>query len=200
MDNHQRNWPEYYKKVISRQPSPILVEACRLIPEKARTIAVDCGCGAGRDTAYLLEQGFEVHGFDVEKNALEICRERFIDDPDVYLSLSSFELFDYPKVSLVNAGCSLFFCSPESFTLAWKKMTDSLEDGGLFCGDFLGYKDSWLEDESQTLSFFNNHEMKRIFDGFEILKWLERDEQGKTALGRNKYWHTYSVIARKQKG
>ena len=42
---------------------------------------------------------------------------------------------------------------------------------------------------------------KQIFDmleKFEIIEFKEEEKDGKTALGKMKHWHIYSVIAKKK--
>ncbi|WP_281545827.1 hypothetical protein [Grimontia sp. SpTr1] len=37
-----------------------------------------------------------------------------------------------------------------------------------------------------------------MFQGFEIVFLKERDELGKTAIGNEKHWHTFTLIAIKR--
>jgi 2-polyprenyl-3-methyl-5-hydroxy-6-metoxy-1,4-benzoquinol methylase len=48
-----------------------LVYAVSLIGNEK--IAVDCGCGAGSDIAYLRNEGFTVYAFDIEEASIKIC-------------------------------------------------------------------------------------------------------------------------------
>lgn len=36
-------------------------------------VAIDCGCGAGNESAYLLSKGFNVHAFDISIDAQKVC-------------------------------------------------------------------------------------------------------------------------------
>ena len=72
-------------------------------------VAIDCGCGAGSDINYLVENDFTVYGFDVEEESISRCKSRFEGIDSVTLSRSTFRNFDYPKASLVMADASLFF-------------------------------------------------------------------------------------------
>ena len=53
----ERRWPSFYEKTRNRPAWPLVIEAAALAPGRR---ALDLGAGAGRDTRYLLEQGFEV--------------------------------------------------------------------------------------------------------------------------------------------
>jgi len=62
-----------------------------------RRIAVDCGCGAGADIAYLRSQGYSVYAFDVEAEAIRLCGERFSVDDEVHLTQSTFAELTIPN-------------------------------------------------------------------------------------------------------
>jgi len=51
-----------------------------LVQQKAITLAkgrvLDIGCGAGRHSLYLQENGFDVTGLDISPKAIQLCRER----------------------------------------------------------------------------------------------------------------------------
>lgn len=68
---------------------------------------------------------------------------------------------------------------------------------GYFVGNFLGLKDSWATKRKEMV-FLSKEQVKKLFDEFEIVEFQEKEEDGKTALGRTKHWHTYDVIARKK--
>ena len=52
------DWGRFYTYTKDSPPWPLLVRAASLVPRNGR--ALDLGAGAGRDTRYLLEQGFRV--------------------------------------------------------------------------------------------------------------------------------------------
>lgn len=51
-----------------------LVESGRVTPSTVGRRAIDIGCGAGADTVFLAEQGFEVIGFDLSMVAIGKAR------------------------------------------------------------------------------------------------------------------------------
>ena len=57
----------------SDSPTPIVLEMIRkYIGESARIL--DIGCGEGRDSLFLLNQGYDVTGIDVSEEAIRFCR------------------------------------------------------------------------------------------------------------------------------
>jgi len=123
---------EYYAETTNSDVRADLLLATSLI--EINKIAIDCGCGSGSDIASFRKAGFIVHAFDVEDESIKICKERFNDDEHVFLSQDSFGSYEYPTSGLVVADASLFFCPEDEFDIAWKKISQSLCDGGIFCG------------------------------------------------------------------
>ncbi|MCW8349151.1 class I SAM-dependent methyltransferase, partial [Vibrio sp. ZSDZ65] len=150
------------------------------------------------DIEYLEQQGFQVHGFDINPDSVAICRGRFGSTSLVVIAESSFESFDYPKSGVVIANSSLFFADPNQFESTWSNIKSSIEIGGVFAGDFMGLKDSWAYNYRSPTTPLSESDVKVLFSGFEVISFFERDETAKTSLGRMKHWNTYSVIAVKR--
>ncbi len=197
MDENAEIWRQYYEKALSRPHSKRTEFAVRL-NESNLKVTTDCGCGTGSDIEYLDKQGYQVHGFDINPDSVAICRDRFGSKSLVDISESSFESFDYPKSGVVIANSSLFFADPSQFASTWSNIRSSIEIGGVFAGDFMGFKDSWANNYRSPTTSLSESEVKALFSGFEIVRFFERDETAKTSLGRMKHWHTYSVVAVKR--
>lgn len=90
-----------------------------------------------------------------------------------------------------------FFANPEEFAETWRKIDASIAIGGVFAGDFMEYKDSWANNYRSPTTPLSESQVKTLFDNFEIIRFIERDEDSETALGMMKHWHTFSVVARK---
>ncbi|MEI8593654.1 class I SAM-dependent methyltransferase [Photobacterium sp. Hal280] len=197
MDENAEIWRQYYKKALSRPHSKRTEFAASLNASNLK-IATDCGCGTGCDIHYLEQQGYQVHGFDINPDSVAICRDRFGAKSLVEISESSFESFDYPKVGLIIANSSLFFADPSFFEAIWGNIKSSIEVGGVFAGDFMGTKDSWAKNYRSPVTPLSESEVKALFSDFEVVRYFERDETAKTSLGKMKHWHTYSVVAIKR--
>lgn len=191
------SWSEYYEKVASYPHHPMTELAADLVGDLP-VVAVDCGCGAGRDVAYLLNRGFEVHAFDKEQQAIAFCQARFKGHPNFHATQSCFADFDYPASSLVLAHSSLFFCPSQSFEAVWSKLVGSVPVGGVVCVDLLGVNDSWVTSPAHTVTAFTLEQVQELFTDFNVVKFSERDEKGATAIGNPKHWHSFSVLAVKK--
>lgn len=185
-------------------------------------LAIDCGCGAGSDIAFLRLHGFTVYAFDVEASAIKRCQERFADDPQVHLAQASFHHYQYPQeASLVVADASLFFCPPQHFHGVWNRITSALRTGGIFVGSFLGPDDAMAqaviarEEDSEADNSRRRMDAaiywpevlvvteatlrSRLEGDFEILSWHEHRTTGQAPGGDGKSaphsWHIFSVVA-----
>ncbi|WP_371372927.1 class I SAM-dependent methyltransferase [Thalassotalea aquiviva] len=193
----------YYDSTEFSATREDLIFALENVTVHASKIAIDCGCGAGSDIAYLRSKGFTVYAFDIEKESISRCSKRFKGDDRVILSTNSFSTFSYPKASLVVADASLFFCPKQDFSLVWHKITKALVTGGIFSGSFLGPKDTMAGPDYDKEAYWsdtlvmNEPSIKQMFKNYEILKWCEHDLSGKSSDGTTHHWHIFSVVARK---
>jgi SAM-dependent methyltransferase len=54
---------------LDMPPTPLLLTFASMIGQGARVL--DAGCGVGRDTRWLLDQGFDVSAFDISREMVE---------------------------------------------------------------------------------------------------------------------------------
>ncbi len=59
---------EYYDSTANREIREDLRLAIGLVDNYK--VAIDCGCGAGSDIAFLRANGFTVHAFDIELESI----------------------------------------------------------------------------------------------------------------------------------
>lgn len=197
-----RSWSDYYKAVANRPPRETLLTALANmigdIPKTESKIAVDLGCGDGRDTVELLRRGWDVIAIDGEQEAIN----RLLQRPDINTELlqtrvARFENIDLPEsVNLINASFSLPFCEPENFPGLWNKIVSSIVPGGRFSGHLFGNHDSWAADS--TMNHHTLSDVELLLQPFEVELLNEEDHPGKTALGKEKHWHIFHIVARKK--
>ena len=68
--------------------------------------------------------------------------------------------------------------------------------GGRFSGHLFGNKDSWAEDS--TMNFHTLSDINLLLENFEVELLSEEAHPGKTALGHEKHWHIFHIVARKK--
>lgn len=187
-------WRAFYQKTLNRKPSPWTKRAIDL-NRTGYKVAVDCGCGTGADIHYLSNSGYQVHGFDIQPEAIRICHERFSENALVEVENNSFEEYDYPSCGVMIAMSSLYFADPIQFESTWQRISDSLVSGGVFAGGFLGPEDSWVSEPGRVVTPLRREQVELLFEGYEIIEFHERNEPGKTKIGNLKHWHTFFVLA-----
>lgn len=200
----QRRWVDYYQAVAGRPPRETLVTALNhfatesKIPRRGRVgFAVDLGCGDGRDTVEMLRRRWRVLAIDGEPEAIARLQQRQ-DINRTYLEtrVQSFEQLTLPpEVDLINASFCLPFCPPHYFPELWDEIVTALRPGGRFCGHLFGDRDSWAT--YTDISYQTRRQLEQLFSAFKIELLDEEEYPGKTALGEEKYWHIYNVIARR---
>lgn len=198
-------WIDYYDAVSGRPPRETLLTAlgrfdAELSPGSRSTIglAVDLGCGDGRDTVELLRRNWRVIAIDGEPEAIARLQQRQ-DINRTYLEtrVRPFEdLVLPPEVDLINASFCLPFCQPEHFAELWEEIVVSLRPGGRFCGHLFGDRDSWVT--SGDISYQTRQQVDELLSPFSVEVFDEDDHPGKTALGDTKHWHIYNIVARKR--
>ena len=192
-----QNWKQYYdktKKEYPRNNVKFLIDSLNL----KSTNAIDLGCGQGNDTVYLINNDFKVLGIDKE-NVEDIIRERLSQDKQKYFQFKKQKLEDLkiPNTDLIIANFSLSFCKKEYFKLMWQKIVESININGYFVGTIFGINDSWNK-KYRDMSFFDKEDVKRLFNKFKIIRFEEIENDKPTALGKEKHWHFYNIIAQKE--
>jgi membrane dipeptidase len=192
LDATWRPWGRYFA-AAGDDPRPTLVDAAARF--SAPGLAVDLGCGTGRDTAELLRRGWRVVAIDRESEALE--RLHALVGPDSAQLETREERFDdapWPACDLVNASFALPFVSTDAFPDVWRRIVDSLRPGGRFCGQLFGDRDDWA---SSGVVVHTRAELDALLAPFEVERLDVIDDEGTTVVGTRKHWHLYHVVARK---
>ncbi|MDH5216978.1 MAG: class I SAM-dependent methyltransferase [Gammaproteobacteria bacterium] len=193
---------KYFDATACRETREELRLAVSIVEESR--VAIDCGCGAGSDIAYLRKQGFLVHAFDIEEESILRCESRFKDDEDVLLSLASFSSYNYPDASLIVADSSLFFCPEHEFSEVWCKITSAQLPKGVFVGSFLGPEDTMASAHYDKESYWpevlvlSEEKVKGLFHNYKIISFTEHRMSGTASDGDPHQWHIFSVVAKKE--
>ena|SRR5215211_7033014 len=186
-------WARYYD-ASGDEPRDTLIAAVERFASPG--LAVDLGCGAGRDTVELLRRDWHVVAIDSEAEAIRRLREQTGEDARLETQVARYEDAVLPPCQLVNASWSLPFCAPEVFDAVWQRIVDSLSAGGRFSGHLFGNRDEWASEDDMT--FHSRLQAETLLDGFTRERFEEVEEDGKTALGQAKHWHVFYVVALKR--
>ena len=193
----QKNAEQYYNNTESNKPTQnvkYFFENYECNPQKA----IDIGCGAGNDTVYLINKGWEVTAIDREDVESRISKRLNQEQLAKFkFQRQIFEDIKLEKCNLIVANSSLSFCKKEKFQELWNKINNSIEQNGYFIGNFFGVNDSWAKSKP-NMKFFTESEVKELFKDFKIIKFKEVEKDGATGLKKMKHWHLCIVIAQKK--
>ncbi len=202
-DSH---WPDYYAVTVDRPAWGTTVDAAERFAadDEARPpaagasarVAVDLGCGAGRDTRELLRRGWRVLAVDRETVAIEAVTAATPEADrgrleGVVAELATFEL---PPCDLVIASVSLQLLSAADYAAVFERITAALRPGGRFAGLLYGDRDEAASDPDCTCP--SPDAIRGYLAAFEVESWLEREEDGHMALGDPHHIHLIEVVAR----
>ncbi len=191
----KRDWNAYYKAVKERPPRKTILTALAAFENPG--LAIDLGCGIGRDTIAILQRNWTVLAIDKSPDAIAQLQTDLADfAPQLQTQVSQFkELKITQTVDLINASFCLPFCSPQAFPSLWEQIVNSLKPGGRFCGHFFGDRDSW--GETDLIHTLSRSQVETLLQPFTIELLEEEEHPGKTPLGEDRDWHIFHIVARK---
>ena len=192
-------WTRYYE-AVGLEPRTTLLEALRRFDEEEprERFAVDLGCGRGGDTVELLRRGWRVLAVDGTAEAIDRLRALDFSHAERHrleTRVSRFETAEWPPADLVNASFALPFCPPGDFPALWGRIEGSLDPRGRFSGHLFGDRDEWSDQDDMT--FQTRAEAEALLSRFEVELFDEVEEDSETAIGEQKHWHFFHVVARR---
>lgn len=201
-------WDAYYRNTTDRGPRKTTLFALERFEKEAggasktrRPLALDLGCGSGRDTIEMLKRGWRVLAIDAEPTALERLRARreLPSGARLETRLARNEDTALPGALLVNSSFALPLCPPEAFLPLWSRCLAALLAGGRFAGQFFGEQDSWAgPDAGKTgITFLSRRQAEDLLSGLDVEYFAEEESDSTTPRGKTKHWHVFHVVARK---
>jgi SAM-dependent methyltransferase len=190
------DWNRFYGYTKDSPPWPLLMRAAALAPKGGR--ALDLGAGAGRDTRYMLEQGFDVTAVDAEPGAMALLAA--LPQEHLQVVQSSFEDFDFASAiyDLISAQFALPFMPKERFATVFGRLKAALAPGGVFAGQFFGVHDESNNPErAHAMTFLMRAETEDLLSDLEVIELTEEDADGHKADGSPKHWHVFHILARR---
>lgn len=192
----------------------VMVFASRLHKEAARRV-YDLGCGLGRHTVYLAQQGFDVCASDISPESLAQTA-RWLQSEGLRAEVVSSDItrIPYPDACFdaVLAFNVVYHATSEGVAQCLQEVHRVLRSGGLCFVTFNStLSDDWgkgrkLDDYTYVKvggiedgiphHFIDRPQMERLMTGFDLLRITHKDEWLPEAgqLSRAAHWH---VLARK---
>ena len=192
------NIEKYYSNTKNAKPNYTVKRFIELKIKPGN--AIEIGCGAGRDTVYLIKNGWKVLAIDNEDVESIITNKLSKEELKQFKFVKQkFEDIELENNNLVVANFSLPFCNKNNFKKLWNKIDDSILKDGYFVGNFFGNKDEW-KNTKEEMTFLTKGQVIELFKNFEIIEFKEEEKDDFTGLGKIKHWHIFNVIAKKDGG
>ena len=181
IDYYNRYAVPYFEETAELDMEEIIRPFIELLPENAEVL--DLGCGSGRDTVTLLENGFYVTAMDGSE---EMCRLAEVHTDQDVLCMT-YEEMDFDEVfDGIWACASLVHLTEDEMKTVMKKLVCALQKGGvLYFSVHKGERDGMYNGR-----YFRDYTKK------EILTLLEQFEE----LELLNIWTTQDVRAGKTEG
>jgi len=193
-----KRWADYYAATADRPPRRTLLDAlARFAPSASPRLAVDLGCGDGRDTIELLRRGWSVLAIDAEPTAIAWLESRPDLPEGARLSCLCQRIEDaaWPAADLVNASFSLPLCPPDRFPALWRRILASLKPGGRFSGQLYGGRDEWAGRPGMTR--LDRAAAERLLQDLRVELFEEEETDSVTPRGKPKHWHIFHIVAQR---
>ncbi len=197
------DWGCFARKTRRSSPSKPLQRAVQMmlsdsvLKDIKPLHAIDIGCGAGRDSFYLLEHGFVVTAIDSSEDAIATVKEQNTYDTALTIMHEKVQNLTLPECHLINAYHSIPFLGKD-FDVVMQQMNLAINSNGYFCGTFFGEQDSWQK--NKNIVTVSVEELRSCFaKNYDILYFDDAEPfEGCTVTGELKQWHILSVIAKKK--
>ena len=180
----------YYEETVELSMEEQLNRFIELLPENAEVL--DLGCGSGRDTLYLDEEGFSVTAMD---GSAKMCELAEIHTGKEVLHLRAEEM-EFDDVFHGIWACSVLgHFPPDKMQQVMEKILDALKEDGILYfsvrrGDRDGrYNGRYYYDYSRS----SLEELLESFKEIEILEIWKTDD----ARGENYENQWYNVLVKK---
>lgn len=130
-----RNIKKYYDNTEMNPPNKNVKKFVEIESNAGK--AIELGCGAGRDTVYLIKNKWNVLAIDRENVEDRIIKR--LDEEE--LKRFKFQRQDFENIvleenNLVVANFCLPFCNKNKFYELWDKINKSILPNRIFCREF----------------------------------------------------------------
>jgi len=177
------NTPDRF--IWGTRPSALAREATELTADRARVL--DLGCGEGRDSVFLAEQGHDVVGVDLSldglRKAQHLAANRGVRVPWVCAALP-----DLPLRGLVYSCGSIHYVARDARGALFARLRGLTRRGGHHAHVVFTERRIYRE-KSEVVHYFTPDELRDAYRGWIIL----RHEEGLIPCAQDGVRHVHSV-------
>jgi SAM-dependent methyltransferase len=212
------DWKKIYaeKGIVQQKPSKQIVELIPFLNAENVVRVLDHGCGTGRHTLYLAQQGYQVVGTDSSLEAITLCKGLSKSNKNIFLEQAQMDSVHFPD-NYFDAVISIQVIQHALKSVrdgAFREIYRTLNKNGLFFlrtiskrhGAYgLGEKieeDTFinnpsLPDGATPHHYFSEEELRTYLFGYEIIRF----EHNSFPPEKDAFWklglEEWAVLARK---
>ncbi|WP_042439382.1 class I SAM-dependent methyltransferase [Clostridium amazonitimonense] len=217
VNEQQKKWGEEVANAYLKWPDENVIRFMNRTfknHDKTNIKVLDFGCGAGRNTVALAEDGFQVYGVDYSEECVKITKQRCEKLKNSRVMIKQNNSTDIPiednVLDSVIACGSLFYTNLQDRKLLLKNINRVLKNGGVFWGNWRSTEDSRYKKgekieknfyilntegrEGLAYYFSTIEELKELYNyaGFEIYN-IEKLEVTTYNLKEKEVWWNISA-------
>jgi len=150
---------------------------------KPNSYFLDLGCGQGRDSIFMAEQGFKVVAVDESKEAIEQLKETAVKEnlniETICQSIADFKITQ-DKFLVINAYNIFQFLDKSKTMEIIRNIKKNLKpDGYAIISGFTINDPSYQKQGNKAKGYFKPNELKELFNDFEIIFYFEKEIEDK---------------------
>ncbi len=151
---------------------------------------IDIGCGIGRDTHWLSQQGYPTTGVDASEQMLKQAQSLYPNDNFVQDDLP--ELNQLGATRFQNLLCSavLMHLTPSNLTIACKRLLQILNDNGCLVISFRGTNEVNHREKGKLYENIHTDAFVKFFEDNRCKILVQESE---TEASRNLLWHNFVI-------
>ena len=180
-----------------QRPLDILKIYARKSNKKNMEYALELGCGAGANAAYLGKCGYVVEALDINDRALEITSKRCKKIPVSTIKKDIEEYKIKPKkYSVILCWNLLSWVNKEVANKVIRNAMKGLKKGqGHLILSVFGEEDKWSK--QGRVSFWKTKELVQIVKADKITYLKEKKFKSKSATGEPKFCHLIEAVVKR---
>ena len=151
---------------------------------------LDVGCGIGRDTHWLTQQGYAATGVDASEQMLQQAQALYPDEHFFQDALP--ELNHLGKSQFQNILCSavLMHLTPLALNTACLRLLQLLNDSGCLIISFRGTQETGNREKGKLYEAINSADFLKFFAENQCTILVQESE---TEASRNLTWHNFVI-------
>ncbi len=189
------SWKKYYQNSRDKPVSKLLK---KVVKDISSGEALDLGCGRGKDSLFLISNGFMVTAIDSDKSVKDFLFSELVNSDDFKFINEKIEDFNFQEeiYDIINAQLIFPYIHKTKLRQCFKDIISSLKPGGILVGQFFGVNDSW-NSKYTSRTFFELGEVEELFKDFKVSFLEEVEGFGYDVFSQWKYWHIFHFIIKK---